>query len=110
MGKRSIFGFLCSDIFFKALFALWCLFFYAFGVFIKVTKSGTRKYVQLVGPHRCEEGKPRLRTVVTLGRLDQIDRLLETMRQSLMRAASRVAPEKVSYAIEFESSRPLSDV
>lgn len=79
-------------------------------MFIKVTKSGTRKYVQLVESHRGDDGKPRQRTVATLGRLDQMDRSLETMLQGLMRATGRVAPEKVSDAIEFESSRAFGDV
>lgn len=79
-------------------------------MFIKVTKSGTRKYVQLVESHRGADGKPRQRTVATLGRLDQMDRSLETMLQGLMRATGRVAPEKVSDVIEFESSRAFGDV
>ena len=79
-------------------------------MFIKVTKSGTRKYVQLVESHRGDDGKPRQRTVATLGRLDQMDRSLETMLQGLMRATGRMAPEKLSDAIEFESSRSFGDV
>jgi transposase len=79
-------------------------------MFIKVTKSGTRKYVQLVESYRSADGKPRQRTVATLGRLDQMDRSLETMLQGLMRATGRVAPEKVSDVIEFESSRSFGDV
>lgn len=79
-------------------------------MFIKVTTSGTRKYVQLVESHRGADGKPRQRTVATLGRLDQMDRSLETMLQGLMRATGRVAPEKVSDVIEFESSRAFGDV
>jgi transposase len=79
-------------------------------MFIKVTKSGTRKYVQLVESHRGEDGKPRQRTVATLGRLDQMDRSLETMLQGLLRATGRVAPEKVADEIEFESSRSFGDV
>jgi transposase len=79
-------------------------------MFIKVTKSGTRKYVQLVESYRADDGSPRQRTVATLGRLDQMDRSLETMLQGLMRATGRVAPEKVSDVIEFESSRAFGDV
>ena len=79
-------------------------------MFIKVTKSGTRKYVQLVESYRADDGSPRQRTVATLGRLDQMDRSLETMLQGLMRATGRVAPAKVSDVIEFESSRAFGDV
>ncbi|AWB33048.1 IS1634 family transposase [Orrella marina] len=79
-------------------------------MFIKVTKSGTRKYVQLVESYRAEDGSPKQRTVATLGRLDQMDRSLETMLQGLLRATGRQAPEKVSDVIEFESSRAFGDV
>ena len=63
-------------------------------MFIKVTKSCTRKYVQLLESHRGDDGKPRQRTVATLGRLDQMDRSLETMLQGLMRATGRGHPRK----------------
>jgi transposase len=79
-------------------------------MFVKVTKSGTRKYVQLVESYRAEDGSPKQRTVATLGRLDQMDRSLETMLQGLMRATGRQAPEKVADVIEFESSRAFGDV
>lgn len=79
-------------------------------MFIKVTKSGTRKYVQLVESYRAEDGAPKQRTVATLGRLDQMDRSLETMLQGLMRATGRQVPEKVADVIEFESSRAFGDV
>ena len=38
-------------------------------MFIKVTQSGNRRYAQLVESFRNAEGKPRQRTVCTLGRL-----------------------------------------
>ena len=41
-------------------------------MFVKVTKSGTRKYVQLVESYRAEDGSPKQRTVATLGRLDKM--------------------------------------
>ena len=79
-------------------------------MFVKVTKSGTRKYVQLVESYRAEDGSPKQRTVATLGRLDKMDRSLETMLQGLMRATGRQAPQKVADVIEFESSRAFGDV
>ena len=38
-------------------------------MFVKVTKSGSRRYVQLVEALRNEDGQPRQRTIATLGRL-----------------------------------------
>ena len=39
-------------------------------MFVKVTQSGARRYAQLVESFRNEEGKPRQRTICTLGRLE----------------------------------------
>ena len=38
-------------------------------MFVKVTQSGPRRYAQLVESFRNEQGKPRQRTICTLGRL-----------------------------------------
>ena len=48
-------------------------FVYSSGVFIKVTHSGPRSYVQLVEAYRDDAGRPKQRTVATLGRLDQLN-------------------------------------
>ena len=48
-------------------------------MFIKVTQSGSRRYVQLEESLRNAEGKPRQRTVCTLGRLEsggEVDTLI----------------------------------
>ena len=90
--------------------ALRSLLVFTLGTFIKVTKSGTCKRVQLAESPRGDDGKPRQRTVTTLGRLDQMDRSLENRLQGLMRATGRVVPEKVSDAVEFESWRSFGDV
>jgi hypothetical protein len=48
-------------------------------MFIKVTQSGHRRYAQLVESFRNEDGKPRQRTVCTLGRLEvggEVDTLI----------------------------------
>lgn len=80
-------------------------------MFIKVTKSGTRRYVQLVESHRNEDGQPRQRTVATLGRLDRLDSSLESLINGLLRATGRAEiAETVDAAIRFESSKSLGDV
>lgn len=48
-------------------------------MFIKVTTSGPRRYVQLVEAYRDGEGRPKQRTIATLGRLDQINSELESV-------------------------------
>ena len=48
-------------------------------MFIKVTKSGPRRYAQLVESFRNDAGQPRQRTVCTLGRLEpggEVDALI----------------------------------
>ncbi len=40
-------------------------------MFVKVTSSGGRRYVQLVESYRDESGRVKKRTVATLGRADQ---------------------------------------
>ena len=39
-------------------------------MFIKLTKSGGRHYPRLVESFRNDDGKPRQRTICTLGRLE----------------------------------------
>ncbi len=80
-------------------------------MFIKVTKSGTRRYVQLVESHRNEDGQPRQRTVATLGRLDTLDASLESVINGLLRVTGRSQIEETTdSAIRFESSKSLGDV
>ena len=53
-------------------------------MFIKVTQSGNRRYAQLVESFRNEQGKPRQRTVCTLGRLEaggKVDTLIARVQQ-----------------------------
>ena len=57
-------------------------------MFVKVTQSGSRRYAQLVESFRNEEGKPRQRTICTLGRLEAGGDV-DTLIASLQRARSR---------------------
>ncbi|WP_276965753.1 IS1634 family transposase [Metallibacterium scheffleri] len=80
-------------------------------MFLKITRSGPRRYLQLVEAFRNEAGKARHRTLVTLGRLDQLDGQLDSVISGLLKATGRAdvlnAPVP---AIEFESARALGDV
>ena len=54
-------------------------------MFIKVTQSGNRRYAQLVESFRNLEGKPRQRTVCTLGRLaagGEVDTLIASLQRA----------------------------
>jgi hypothetical protein len=41
-------------------------------MYVKVTASGPRRYLQLVESFRGDNGRPRQRTVATLGRVDEL--------------------------------------
>ncbi len=77
-------------------------------MYVKVTKSGPRRYVQLVEAYRDENGRPRQRTLATLGRLDKLGDELESVIEGLCRVTGRTLPE--SPDIRFESARALGDV
>ena len=88
-------------------------------MFIKLTRSGSRRYVQLVESYRDEAGKPRQRTIATLGRLDEAGGAVDSLLSGLLRATGRAAvdapgdtPEAaaVNSGIRFDSSLAFGDV
>jgi len=80
-------------------------------VFIKVTRSGPRRYVQLVEAYRDDAGQPRQRTVATLGRLDQMGAELESVISGLMRVTGKAVPQALGApVVAFEAARDFGDV
>jgi transposase len=80
-------------------------------VFIKVTRSGERRYVQLVEAYRGDDGRPKQRTVATLGRLDQLDSQIESVISGLLRVTGKEAPAVPFLpTVSFESARDFGDV
>lgn len=80
-------------------------------MFIKLTHSGPRSYVQLVEAYRDDAGRPKQRTVATLGRLDQLTTELDSVISGLLRVTGKAAPAAASPpAISFESARAFGDV
>jgi transposase len=81
-------------------------------MFIKITRSGPRQYLQLVEAYRDDAGKAKHRTLATLGRLDQIAGNLDSVLAGLLKVSGR-SPDLLNPAepsIEFESARALGDV
>jgi transposase len=78
-------------------------------MFVKLTRSGGHTYAQLVESFRDESGKPRQRTITTLGRVDenggQVDALLSTLLRAKGHSAEVATPQ-----IKFESALTLGDV
>ena len=79
----------------------------------------SRRYVQLLQSCRGEAGKPRQRSIATVGRLDEAGGAVDSLLSGLLRATGRAAlddpgdtPEApaVNSAIGFDSSLAFGDV
>jgi transposase len=87
-------------------------------MFVKVTTSGPRRYVQLVESYRDGEGRVKKRTVATLGRADQlageldsvIDGLLKVSGRDPLAASAATAPAIDAASLTFETARALGNV
>ena len=84
-------------------------------MFVKLTRSGPRRYVQLVESYRDEAGKPRQRTIATVGRLDETGGAVQALLSGLLRATGREAGAAVAQTappagIRFDSSLAYGDV
>ena len=80
-------------------------------MFLKITRSGTRQYLQLVEAFRDEAGKARHRTLVTLGRLDQLTDSLDSVISGLLKVTGRPNfLDAALPAVEFVSARALGNV
>jgi transposase len=80
-------------------------------VFIKVTKSGPRRYAQLVESFRNDDGQPRQRTVCTLGRLEpggEVDALIGALQRA--RGVEVAAERSALDGLRFIDSRCAGDV
>lgn len=78
-------------------------------MFIKVTQTGNRRYAQLVESFRNEEGKPRQRTLCTLGRLEAGGEV-DTLIASLQRARGIAPVPSPLDGLRFTDSRHAGDV
>ena len=79
-------------------------------MFIKLTRSGGHTYAQLVESFRDEHGKPRQRTVATIGRVDETDGQVDSLLSGLLRAKGRSLGDTAAPQVRFESALALGDV
>ena len=79
-------------------------------MFIKLTRSGGRSYAQLVESFRDEQGRPRQRTLATLGRADEVGGQVDSLLQGLLRVKGRPAALASPPQVQFESALALGDV
>jgi hypothetical protein len=78
-------------------------------MFVKITASGARRYIQLVESYRDEAGRVKKRTVATLGRLDQLGGELDSVINGLLKVAGHapLGAKAAAPALSFESARAL---
>jgi transposase len=79
-------------------------------MFIKLTRSGGHSYAQLVESFRNEEGKPRQRTVATIGRIDDAGGAVDALLNGLLRAKGMPSSTADTPQVAFESALALGDV
>ena len=83
-------------------------------MFVKVTKSGSRRYAQLVESFRNDDGQPRQRTICTLGRLDSggaVDVLIASLRRAQGQEVAELTPGVNPLDnLRFVDSRSAGDV
>lgn len=79
-------------------------------MFIKLTRSGDRTYAQLAESFRDEHGRPRQRTLATLGRVDENGGQVDKVLGALLRARGRPAGDGAAPQVRFESALALGDV
>ena len=80
-------------------------------MFLKITRSGPRQYLQLVEAFRDDAGKAKHRTLVTLGRLDQLSGSLDAVISGLLKITGRADVLSAALPpVEFESARALGHV
>lgn len=79
-------------------------------MFTKLTRSGGHTYVQLVESFRDETGRPRQRTISTLGRLDESGGQVDSLLKGLLRAKGIPASMADTPQVAFESALALGDV
>ena len=78
-------------------------------MFTRVTSNGGRSYLQIMESYRNDAGKPRVRVVANLGRIDTMkDGQLDALIRGLSRAAGRPEPGKLE--ITYEDAKGFGDV
>ena len=83
-------------------------------MFIKLTRRGPNQYVQLVAAYRDDAGRPKQRTVATLGRIDQLNTELKSVIAGLQRVTGQPpvapVPPAAPPVLSFDSARDFGDV
>ena len=81
-------------------------------MYVKIVRSGSRRYVQLLESFRDENGCVKKRTIANLGRLDEVNGAFDSVINGLLKIAGRepLAQPPAPTAVTFESARAFGDV
>jgi hypothetical protein len=78
-------------------------------MFTRITTNGGRSYLQIMESYRNEAGKPRVRVIANLGRVDSMkEGQLDALIRGLSRSAGRPEPQKVE--VTYERALSFGDV
>ena len=78
-------------------------------MYVRVSKSGNRSYLQIVEGYRVEAGRVKQKVIANLGRLDKMgEKDLSALIHGLQRAIGR--PETLPEPPKFDSSKAFGDV
>ena len=79
-------------------------------MYVKVTSSGPRRYVQLVEAFRDDSGRTRQRLVATLGRLEAVEAGgTDALLNGLLRVSGKPTLDEGTGETEFASARSVGD-
>jgi transposase len=81
-------------------------------MYIKLVRSGPRRYVQLLESFRDENGRVKKRTIANLGRLEEVDGALDSVINGLLKISGRapMGSPPATQTMTFESARAFGDV
>ena len=78
-------------------------------MYVRVSKSGNRSYLQIVEGYRDDSGRVKQRVVANLGRLDQLgEKDVSALIHGLQRAVG--LPEALPQAPKFDAAKAFGDV
>jgi transposase len=79
-------------------------------MFVKLARSRGHTYAQLVESFRDDNGQPRHRHLLTLGRADENGGQVDKVLQSLLKARGHGPRDTATPEVQFESALALGDV
>lgn len=83
---------------------------YTCSMFVKLARSRGHTYAQIVESFRDDNGQPRQRNLLTLGRVDENNGQVDKVLQALLKARGHGPVDTATPQLQFESALALGDV